>query len=177
MIPGMHKRYLLICAILCFAGLRVGLCAQDSPDNICARPSAGATVPEPQDLRSQNGVLKVDLTVRNISEPGKPSRSCYVAGDGSESPTLRLHPGDLLILSLKNDLTDPDYASAALIQHHLHTGAKNAAAHTDNAAPCASGAMTSTSTNLHFHGLTIPPTCHQDDVLKTSIQPSDPPFE
>lgn len=122
-------------------------------------------------------MLKVNLTVRDISEPGKPSRSCYIAGDGSESPTLRLHPGDLLILSLKNDLTDPDHATAALIQHHLHTGAKNAAAHTDNAAPCASGAMTSTSTNLHFHGLTIPPTCHQDDVLKTSIQPSDPPFE
>jgi FtsP/CotA-like multicopper oxidase with cupredoxin domain len=37
--------------------------------------------------------------------------------------------------------------------------------------------MTLTSTNLHFHGLTLPPRCHQDDVLKTSIQPSDPPFE
>ena len=175
MIPGMHKRYLLICAILCFAGLRVGLCAQDSPDNICARPSAGATVPEPQDLRSQNGVLKVDLTVRNISEPGKPSRSCYVAGDGSESPTLRVHPGDLLILSLKNDLTDPDHASAA--PSHAHAVAKNAVAKNNNDAPCASGAMTSTSTNLHFHGLTVPPVCHQDDVLKTSIQPDDPPFE
>ena len=37
--------------------------------------------------------------------------------------------------------------------------------------------MTATSTNLHFHGLTIPPVCHQDDVLRTSIQPGDPPFE
>ena len=37
--------------------------------------------------------------------------------------------------------------------------------------------MTPTSTNLHFHGLTIPPTCHQDEVLTTSIQPGDPPFE
>ena len=43
--------------------------------------------------------------------------------------------------------------------------------------PCVSGAMTAKSTNLHFHGLTIPPVCHQDDVLKTSISPSDPPFE
>lgn len=33
------------------------------------------------------------------------------------------------------------------------------------------------STNLHFHGLTIPPICHQDDVLKTSLQPGDPSFE
>ena len=27
------------------------------------------------------------------------------------------------------------------------------------------------------HGLTIPPVCHQDDVLKTAIRPGDPPFE
>jgi FtsP/CotA-like multicopper oxidase with cupredoxin domain len=37
--------------------------------------------------------------------------------------------------------------------------------------------MRATSANLHFHGLTAPPVCHQDDVLKTSIQPDDPPFE
>jgi len=40
-----------------------------------------------------------------------------------------------------------------------------------------SGLMTATSTNLHFHGLTIPPVCHQDDVLNTSIQPGDAPFQ
>jgi FtsP/CotA-like multicopper oxidase with cupredoxin domain len=40
-----------------------------------------------------------------------------------------------------------------------------------------SGLMTATSTNLHFHGLTIPPVCHQDDVLNTSIQPAGAPFE
>src|SRR5580704_13925438 len=144
MIPGMHKLYLLIFAIFCVASFEAGLSAQDSPNHICARPFAGATVPEPQDLRSQNGVLKVDLTVRNVSEPGKPSRFCYVAGDGSESPTLRLHPGDLLILSLKNDLTDPDRATAAPNQHHVHAAAKNAVAK-NNDVPCASGAMTSTS--------------------------------
>jgi FtsP/CotA-like multicopper oxidase with cupredoxin domain len=37
--------------------------------------------------------------------------------------------------------------------------------------------MTATSTNLHFHGLTLAPLCHQDEVIKTSIQPGDPPFE
>ncbi len=37
--------------------------------------------------------------------------------------------------------------------------------------------MSAVSTNLHFHGSTIPPVCHQDEVLKTSIQPGDPPFE
>ena len=37
--------------------------------------------------------------------------------------------------------------------------------------------MALTSTNLHFHGLTIPPVCHQDEALKTSIQPGDAAFE
>jgi len=37
--------------------------------------------------------------------------------------------------------------------------------------------MTSTSTNLHFHGLEIPPTCHQDDVLRTTIEPGEGPFQ
>ena len=46
-----------------------------------------------------------------------------------------------------------------------------------SANPCESGAMTPVSTNLHFHGLTVPPVCHQDDLLKTSIQPDDAPFE
>ena len=37
--------------------------------------------------------------------------------------------------------------------------------------------MTPVSTNLHFHGLSVPPVCHQDDVLRTSVQPTDSPFE
>jgi FtsP/CotA-like multicopper oxidase with cupredoxin domain len=37
--------------------------------------------------------------------------------------------------------------------------------------------MTALSTNLHFHGTTVPPVCHEDDVLHTLIQPGDPPFE
>jgi FtsP/CotA-like multicopper oxidase with cupredoxin domain len=167
----MQKLHLLIIAILCFACFHAGLRAQGLPSETCARPGPGSIVPEPRDLRSQNGVLKVDLTVRNGSEAGQPARFCYISADGSESPTLRLHPGDLLILDLKNDLVDPDHATVTPTQHHLHAVAAN------SDAPCTSGAMTSISTNLHFHGLTVPPVCHQDDVLKTSIQPSDPPFE
>ena len=37
--------------------------------------------------------------------------------------------------------------------------------------------MTPVSTNLHFHGFTVPPVCHHDEVLKTSIQQDDAPFE
>jgi FtsP/CotA-like multicopper oxidase with cupredoxin domain len=44
--------------------------------------------------------------------------------------------------------------------------------------PCGdTGAMTLQSTNVHFHGLNVPPVCHQDDVLTTLIQPGTPGFE
>jgi FtsP/CotA-like multicopper oxidase with cupredoxin domain len=145
----------------------------------CNRPEPGSAVPEPQDLHSQDGVLQVDLTFRNQKQPDGSIRYCYLTPDGTPSPTLRLKPGDLLILRVKNDLTDLGSA---------RTGAANAADPSTPTAwplcvsrvssdPCTSGAMTATSANLHFHGLTVPPLCHQDDVLKTSIQPGDPPFE
>jgi len=34
----------------------------------CPRPSSGAVVGEPEDLRSHNGVLKLELTVHNEKE-------------------------------------------------------------------------------------------------------------
>jgi FtsP/CotA-like multicopper oxidase with cupredoxin domain len=133
----------------------------------CDRPSPGSVVPEPEDLRSQNGQLTVDLTIDNHVEADGSVRYCYTTADGKESPNLRLNPGDLLILNLKNALTDPGSDPA----HHHEAPSKQ------SGDPCTSGLMTATSTNLHFHGLTIPPVCHQDDVLKTSIQPGDKPFQ
>jgi FtsP/CotA-like multicopper oxidase with cupredoxin domain len=160
--------------------------AQESANSAdtCPRPAIGSVVPEPEDLRSKDGVLKVELTVHN--DPNGTKRYCYIAADGSESPTLRLHPGDLLILTLKNDLTDADPQPASGTPNAAGPRTTPSAADTTQHAhsrpakdsdPCSSGAMTATSTNLHFHGLTVPALCHQDDVVKTSIQPSDAPFE
>jgi len=38
---------------------------------------------------------------------------------------------------------------------------------------CKPEAVSAAVTNLHFHGLTVPPTCHQDDVLRTAILPGE----
>jgi FtsP/CotA-like multicopper oxidase with cupredoxin domain len=160
-------------ASLCLIHGHAVLRAQEPPDAACPRPSPGATVPEPEDLRSENGILKVDLTVRNFTQPDGSTRFCYFDADGNQSPTLRLSPGDLLILNLKNDLADSSHAAAAANPGHNHN---NAAAKKD-ADPCQSATMSLISTNLHFHGLTVPAICHQDDVLKTSIQPGDAPFQ
>ena len=37
--------------------------------------------------------------------------------------------------------------------------------------------MGDTSTNVHFHGLNVPPKCHQDEVIHTTIQANAPPFQ
>jgi FtsP/CotA-like multicopper oxidase with cupredoxin domain len=165
------KLVLLAFASLILAPWQPGLHAQSMPGEVCGRPSAGSAVPEPADLRSRNGVLRVDLTIHNYAEPDGSTRYCYVDGNGNESPNLRVKPGDLLILYLKNDLTKSDPAAAQSNHLHAHMHAEK------SAVSCRGGAMTSTSTNLHFHGLTVPAVCHQDDVLKTSISPGDPPFE
>jgi FtsP/CotA-like multicopper oxidase with cupredoxin domain len=126
-------------------------------------------VQEPEDLRSQNGVLEAQLTASNAAQANGAIRYCYTDAAGHESPTLRVHPGDLVILHLTNALTELSHTGTAGMPAHAH-------AHSA-ANPCTSGIMSPVSTNLHFHGLTIPPVCHQDDVMKTSVQPGDAPFE
>ena len=144
--------------------------ALPSAQNACPRPQVGSIVEEPEDLQSQNGVLDAELTVSDAPDANGAVRYCYTDAAGRESPNLRANPGDLVILHLKNALTD--FGGAAPT---AHTHAKMHARTAND--PCANGIMSPVSTNLHFHGLTIPPVCHQDDVMKTSIQPGDAPFE
>jgi FtsP/CotA-like multicopper oxidase with cupredoxin domain len=167
----MLKNLLLIAiAGLCLTPSNRNLYAQSVPEP-CPRPLPGSTVGEPEDLRSRNGVLKVELTIRNSKQSDGSTRYCYIDANGRESPTLRVNPGDLVILTLKNGLTNLGSEAATTGHEHMHGD------HEKSKNSCTSGQMSPSSTNMHFHGLTIPPVCHQDDVLKTSIQPGDPPFE
>jgi len=142
-----------------------GASGQSAPREACPRPAAGATVPEPEDLRSENGLLKVDLTYRSSPEANGSHRYCYSYKDGSEAPTLRLEPGDLLILNLKNDVSLPSNAKEPMPVMHSMPGG------------CAGAQMSAAATNIHFHGLDVPPVCHEDDVLNTLIEPGGRPFE
>jgi FtsP/CotA-like multicopper oxidase with cupredoxin domain len=141
--------------------------AQTRAPEACPRPSVGSTASDPTDLRSENGVLKVELAYRDSLDAGGQRRYCYVAQDGSQAPTLRVSPGDLLILTLKNDLSLPIQPVAMAMGANGDSPAEG----------CAGREMSAASTNLHFHGLNVPPICHEDDVLRTWIQPGDPPFE
>jgi FtsP/CotA-like multicopper oxidase with cupredoxin domain len=136
--------------------------------DVCSRPPAGSEVPDPKDLRSQNGTLEVDITYRNVLDHGR-VRYCYLYSDGGEAPTLRLNPGDWLILRLRNDLQLlPDARVGATPMMHSSSMP---------AASCGGGTMGELTTNLHFHGLTVPPVCHQDDVIGTMIPSGARPFE
>jgi FtsP/CotA-like multicopper oxidase with cupredoxin domain len=156
---------------LCVSSLCQRLSAQPQAKSVCPRPQAGSILEEPEDLRSQNGVLEVNLTANDAADASGAIRYCYSDAAGRESPNLRVNPGDLVVLHLKNALTDlsPGSTGATQAHSHLHSQMTND--------PCTSGIMSPVSTNLHFHGLTIPPVCHQDDVMKTSVQPGDAPFE
>ena len=155
--------------VLLFIALSVAPAAvlgQGVEKDVCPRPRAGSIVPEPPDLRSESGVLRVELTYTNFRDALGQMHYCYRDNNGSQAPNLRLHPGDWLVLTLKNELKG-DGAPP-----HQH-----AVAPTLVGGACGTGAMDGLSTNLHFHGLNVAPVCHQDDVLHTLISPSDPPFE
>jgi FtsP/CotA-like multicopper oxidase with cupredoxin domain len=105
----------------------------------------------------------VDLSLETDTDANGIQRYCYLYAGKTEAPTLRMHPGDWLTLRLKNALP------------------KSTGGHVHNMPPgpvCGSpGPITANTSNLHFHGMNVPPTCHADDVLYTLIQPNDPPFE
>jgi FtsP/CotA-like multicopper oxidase with cupredoxin domain len=189
------KRALLLCAL---CGTGVSLRAQDAaPEKAsskgasagCLRPAEGSVVPEPEDLRSRNGVLQVELAFRSYVDAKGQVRYCFVSATGGISPTLRANPGDTVILRLKNEAASgsppaghaghggaPDGRGKKMKTDHLAATA-SASADGGTRDPCAGGTMAASATNLHFHGLEILATCHADETLKTLIEPTDAPFE
>lgn len=142
--------------------------AQNVGGEVCPRAAAGSMVAAPQEIRSHNGVLRIALSLRNSVGPAGEQRYCYVDENGNQAPTLRLKPGDLLILKLKNELSNTSTSMEFTSMDFTSRSARSL---------CLSGPMTASSTNLHFHGLMIPPTCHEDDVIRTTIPPGAPSFE
>ena len=164
---GFCPLFFALWVVLCVPSL---LMSQNSGSGheICPRPAAGSTVSEPPELHSENGVLEVTFHFKyQATRMGQgPPRYCYITDGGLEAPTLRVRPGDQLIIHFKNDLTRTGSPST---RYEMQTSSVTKQGSDNN--DCDGGAMTAAVTNLHFHGLTIPPTCHQDDVIRTLIQP------
>jgi FtsP/CotA-like multicopper oxidase with cupredoxin domain len=177
--PGDSR--ILVCIF--FVGIAPHPAGAQTP--VCpARPSPGTVVTNPLDLFSSNGTLTAAFTLQ--SEVGSFLQECYTyqaASGPVEAPTLRLNPGDHLVLNLTNRLTylpppppsRPAAAVASLVGN-LNVPMCVVPRTVPNDS-CTGGTAVATSTNVHFHGLSIPPVCHQDDTLTTDIQNTDPAFQ
>lgn len=135
--------------------------AQSSPDVVCPRFHAGATVRSPDELSSVDGVLEVTFHFQTVVDQQGLTRYCYISDDGLQAPTLKVWPGDKLIIHLENDLP---VSGADPRKIQLAKPARDG--------PCG-GMMGKFATNLHFHGMDIPPLCHQDEVMHTLVQPTE----
>jgi FtsP/CotA-like multicopper oxidase with cupredoxin domain len=139
--------------LLVATSLRPAAAAAATP---CARPSAGAVAAEPTGLYSTNGMLQVAFDYYTSVDAAGRTLFCFVTPNGVESPTLHLHPGDTLDLTVTNlNPTPPPGSPTDVIS--------------DASDKCGSAVMTITSVNVHFHGTNTSPKCHSDEVIHTLI--------
>ena len=133
------------------------------------RPEPGSNVVDPYAIVSQNGVLQASMTLARSVDTFGYTHYCYkyqLPHGIAEAPTLRVNPGDELQLHLTNEIKPGDMGNSFRMEM------------THPQAQCGDGgAMTISSTNVHFHGMNVPPICHQDDVIDTLIQPGTSGFD
>ncbi|MGA2369209.1 MAG: multicopper oxidase family protein [Candidatus Korobacteraceae bacterium] len=151
-----------------------------SAQDVCPqRPLPGTLVVNPVDLYSQNGSLTVNMTLENQEGSDNFMHYCYsyiYQGQQIEAPTLRLNPGDQLNLNLTNSIQAP-YDKYDKFPKKMQMSMQVPEPATKQPDPdCNGGTILPSTTNMHFHGMNIPPICHQDDVIYTLIQSGDPPF-
>lgn len=123
--------------------------------NPCARPAAGSVVSNPPALFSSNGVLAVRFSYQHTFDFANRELFCFMTPEGHENPTLHVKPGDHLYITVTNNL-GPGTGSMGI-----------------SGPNCGAAAMNSSSMNIHYHGTNTSPTCHQDEVIKTTINPGD----
>ncbi len=80
--------------------------------------SVRALLPVPRlrrrpELTSQGGVLEVTFKFLTATDSQGLVRYCYVTDTGLEAPTLRVNPGDQLIIHFQNDLPAASASSAS----------------------------------------------------------------
>jgi hypothetical protein len=142
----------------------------DSADSVCARFAIGSVVTAPPELKSANGVLEVTMKLHTVTDTQGLARYCYLTDTGLQAPTLRVDPGDRLIIHFQNLL--PALLSSSTSDNMA--GMKmtlSSDATADTASSACNGAMTATATNIHFHGTNVSPVCGQDEVVHTLVAP------
>jgi suppressor of ftsI len=101
------------------------------------------SLPEPPQVQAKNHV--VSLTLHAVNENG---RDAFAFNGDTVAPVIRASPGDVLSITYVNDLPAKSPETCAVN-------------------PCMD------MTNLHFHGLSVSPEAHQDDVLTMLAKPGE----
>jgi FtsP/CotA-like multicopper oxidase with cupredoxin domain len=162
--------------VILLLGFTLSAAAQVCPP----RPDPGTPVSNPLDLYSQNGTLTLNLTLKSeIGDTGF-THYCYVYmnnGTPMEAPTLRLNPGDRLVMNFTNNITAVGRAPKSRHAPMKPMEMGDAHAAMTQSDPCMGGMVTDSSTNIHWHGMNIPPVCHQDEVVNTVIPNNGVPFQ
>src|ERR1700733_8566354 len=142
----------------------------DAADQVCARFASGSATTAPSELESQNGVLEVTFKFVTATDAEGLVRYCYVTDSGLQSPTLRVYPGDQLIIHFENVLPAAPASSASdnMAGMKMNLSAHDATTSTSSAC---NGAMSASASNIHFHGTNVAPVCGQDEVVHTLILP------
>jgi FtsP/CotA-like multicopper oxidase with cupredoxin domain len=141
------------------------ICAFAQSSGPCPRFPVGSSITAPQDLFSENGVLKVKFTYQTTVDQNGNTLFCFMTDSGSESPTLHVHPGDRLLINLTN--TVPAAASASAMAAMAAMPGMTVSGRPSGV--CGAVTMTAASVNIHYHGTNTPPACHQDEVIHTLI--------
>lgn len=138
--------------------------------NPCPRFTAGSVTTNPPALYSQNGVLNVNFSYQATTDSVGRQLFCFMTPDGLENPTLHLHPGDTLNITVTNstpfnpvgDITEafnpPNCGDTTFEKQKPFTNSQGFA-------------MTGGSMNIHYHGTNTSPHCGGDNVVKTLINP------
>jgi FtsP/CotA-like multicopper oxidase with cupredoxin domain len=149
--------------ILLFAAAQI--CAFAQGFSGCPRFPVGSSITAPQDLFSEHGVLRVSFVYETSLDQNGNTLFCFMADSGVESPTLHVNPGDRLLITLTNNLP-------AALSSNATAAMANMPGMTVSGVPldtCGAVTMTASSVNIHYHGTNTPPTCHQDEVIRTMV--------
>lgn len=139
--------------------------AQDCP----ARPASGTVAADPYNIVSQGGILSARFLLAHSVDSTGYTHYCYKyqtpTNTTAEAPTLRVNPGDIINLNVVDAITGTIDSTMKMDMGPSSTVCGDG------------GTATINSTNVHFHGMNVPPVCHQDDVINTLIQPGTPGFQ
>ena len=133
--------------------------------NPCTRSTAGSVIHQPPALFSEDGVLNVNFSYQTTTDSAGRQLFCFMTPAGLENPTLHLNPGDTLNITVTNNTPKSPVDSTEL---YNPPNCGDTTQQTRN-----SNGMTGGSMNIHYHGTNTSPACHEDNVVKTLINPGD----